>query len=76
MSSDTSLPLFPLHTTLVPGAAVGLRVFERRYLDMLRDSSRDGSGFGLCLILQGDEVGAPAVPAAAGALVERRPLRA
>lgn len=26
MSSDTSLPLFPLHTTLVPGAAVGLRL--------------------------------------------------
>ena len=37
MSVDSPLPLFPLHTTLVPGAAVGLRVFERRYLDLVRD---------------------------------------
>lgn len=66
MSGVATLPLFPLHAVLLPGASIGLRVFERRYLDMLRDSSRDGGGFGLCLILQGDEVGAPAVPAAFG----------
>lgn len=42
MSGDGSLPLFPLHTALVPGAAVGLRVFERRYLDLVRDSGRSG----------------------------------
>lgn len=69
MSSDTSLPLFPLHTTLVPGAAVGLRVFERRYLDLVRDSGRSGEGFGVCLILDGQEVGAPATPAAYGVQV-------
>ncbi|MCS4232729.1 hypothetical protein EDF77_0724 [Stenotrophomonas maltophilia] len=66
MSAVATLPLFPLHAVLLPGASIGLRVFERRYLDMLRDSSRDGGGFGLCLILQGDEAGAPAVPAAFG----------
>ncbi|MBD8642170.1 LON peptidase substrate-binding domain-containing protein [Stenotrophomonas sp. CFBP 13724] len=66
MSAVATLPLFPLHAVLLPRASIGLRVFERRYLDMLRDSSRDGGGFGLCLILQGDEVGAPAVPAAFG----------
>ena len=66
MNADATLPLFPLHAVLLPGASIGLRVFERRYLDMLRDSTRDGSGFGLCLILQGEEVGAPAVPAAYG----------
>ena len=32
-----SLALFPLHTVLVPGAALGLRVFEPRYLDLVRD---------------------------------------
>ena len=64
MSVDSPLPLFPLHTTLVPGAAVGLRVFERRYLDLVRDSGRSGEGFGVCLILDGEEVGAPATPAA------------
>lgn len=61
-----SLPLFPLHAVLVPGAALALRIFERRYLDMLRDCGRSGSGFGVCLILDGHEAGAPAMPAAFG----------
>ncbi|HEY9253898.1 MAG TPA: LON peptidase substrate-binding domain-containing protein [Stenotrophomonas sp.] len=60
------LPLFPLHAVLVPGASLGLRVFERRYLDLVRDCSHHGTGFGVCLILEGHEVGAPAVPAAFG----------
>jgi hypothetical protein len=68
----TSLPLFPLHTVLVPGAALDLRIFERRYLDMVRDCGRAGGGFGVCLILDGDEAGTPAMPAAFGteALIE------
>lgn len=62
----TSLPLFPLHSVLLPGATIGLRVFERRYLDLVRDCGRTGSSFGVCLILDGSDVGAPAVPAAYG----------
>ncbi|WP_426802704.1 LON peptidase substrate-binding domain-containing protein [Xanthomonas campestris] len=62
----TSLPLFPLHSVLLPGAAIGLRVFERRYLDLVRNCGRTGSSFGVCLILDGSDVGAPAVPAAYG----------
>ncbi|WP_369943306.1 LON peptidase substrate-binding domain-containing protein [Xanthomonas medicagonis] len=61
-----TLPLFPLQAVLLPGAAIKLRVFERRYLDMVRDCGRSGSGFGVCLILEGAETGAPAVPAAYG----------
>ena len=61
-----SLPLFPLHAVLVPGAALGLRVFEPRYLDLIRDCGRNGSGFGVCLILDGEEAGAPATSAAFG----------
>lgn len=64
--ATVSLPLFPLHTVLVPGAALDLRIFERRYLDMIRDCGRSGSGFGVCLILDGNEAGAAAVPAAFG----------
>lgn len=66
------LGLFPLHTVLVPGASLGLRVFEPRYLDLVRDCGRAGKGFGVCLILDGDEVGAPASAAAYGteALIE------
>ncbi len=60
------LPLFPLHTVLLPGAPLGLRVFERRYLDLVAESGRSGKGFGICLILEGEEVGAPATPAAFG----------
>jgi len=71
-SATESLGLFPLHTVLLPGAALGLRVFERRYLDLVRDCGRSGRGFGVCLILDGNEVGAPASAAAFGteALIE------
>ncbi len=65
-TDDRSLPLFPLHTVLLPGAPLGLRVFEPRYLDLVAECGRKGSGFGICLILEGEEVGAPATPAAFG----------
>ena len=32
----TSLPLFPLQAVLFPGGTLALRVFEVRYLDMVR----------------------------------------
>lgn len=66
MTDATALPLFPLRTVLVPGGALGLRIFETRYLDMVRECGRSGSGFGVCLILEGAEAGAPATPAAVG----------
>ena len=67
-----SLPLFPLHAVLLPGAALGLRIFERRYLDMVSDCGRSGRGFGICLILEGEEAGVTATPVAFGteALIE------
>jgi len=64
--SGPTLPLFPLHSVLVPGAALGLRVFEPRYLDLVRECGRSGGTFGICLILEGSEAGAPATPAAWG----------
>lgn len=66
------LPLFPLQVVLVPGAVLGLRVFEPRYLDMVGACGRRGGGFGICLIAEGGEVGSPAVPAEYGteALIE------
>ena len=62
----TDLPLLPLHGALLPGAMITVRLFEPRYLDLLRECSRRGCPFGICLILDGDEVGAPATPAAWG----------
>ena len=64
--ATTSLPLFPLHGVLVPGAALDLCIFERRYLDMVGECGRNGSGFGICLILEGNEAGAPATSVAFG----------
>ena len=61
-----SLGLFPLHAVLLPGAALDLRVFEARYLDLVRDCGRSGRGFGVCMIVDGEEAGAAATPAAWG----------
>lgn len=44
------VPLFPLSTVLFPQGVLPLRVFEARYLDMVRDCMRDGTVFGVCLI--------------------------
>ncbi len=66
MPDIESLPLFPLQTVLLPGAALGLRLFERRYIDMVRDCGRNGHGFGISLVLEGNEAGVPASPAAFG----------
>ncbi|MBB5207565.1 LON peptidase substrate-binding domain-containing protein [Chiayiivirga flava] len=66
----TELPLFPLRSVLFPGGELRLRVFEARYLDMLRQCGRQGSGFGICMILDGDEVATPETPAAVGTLAE------
>jgi uncharacterized protein len=62
------VPLFPLNTVLYPGGHLQLRIFEPRYLDLVRECTRTGSAFGVCLILEGSEVGAPARPAAVGTL--------
>ena len=62
----TELPLFPLSNVLFPGAVFNLRIFEQRYIDLVRECSRSGSGFGVCLILEGREAGEPALPAAVG----------
>ncbi|POM23969.1 Lon protease 2 [Actinomadura rubteroloni] len=53
------LPLFPLGTVLFPGMALSLRVFEDRYLALVRDLL-DGPGprrFGVVSIELGHEVG-------------------
>ena len=64
----TDLPLFPLNTVLFPGGRLPLRIFEQRYMDMAKACLRDGSPFGVCLIREGAEVGAPATPVAVGCL--------
>jgi Lon protease-like protein len=57
------LPLFPLGTVLVPGAALPLQIFEPRYLVLLGDliEALAEPEFGVVAIRQGHEVGADAV---------------
>jgi uncharacterized protein len=42
-----TLPLFPLNLVLFPGARLPLRIFESRYIDMVRECLRQDSGFGV-----------------------------
>ena len=64
------VPIFPLNTVLFPGGLLPLRVFEARYMDMTRDCLKRDEPFGVCLIRQGSEVGAPAVPEGVGCLAK------
>jgi len=52
------IALFPLRTVLFPQGLLPLRIFETRYLDMIRRVMREDSGFGVVLIRTGGEVGA------------------
>jgi len=61
-----SLPLFPLHTVLFPGGPLSLRIFETRYLDMVRRCLKEQGTFGVVLILEGAEAGAVATIADIG----------
>ncbi len=58
MATELSIPLFPLNTVLFPGGPLALRIFETRYLEMVKECARDESPFGVCLILEGREAGA------------------
>jgi Lon protease-like protein len=55
---------------LFPGGRLPLRIFEARYMDMAKACLRDGAPFGVCLIREGAEVGAPATPFEVGTLAK------
>jgi len=55
--STAEIPLFPLNTVLFPGGVLPLRIFETRYVDMVRRCSRAESGFGVVLLREGQEAG-------------------
>jgi Lon protease-like protein len=58
--SSGELPLFPLATVLFPDGPLRLRIFEPRYLDMVRRCLKEARGFGVVLILEGSEAGTAA----------------
>lgn len=54
--SLTSLPLFPLEAVLYPGGVLALRVFEVRYLTMIRKCHEANAPFGVVCLQSGAEV--------------------
>jgi uncharacterized protein len=60
MTGPVEIPLFPLGTVLFPGGPLPLRIFEARYIDLVRRCLRDETGFGVVLIREGVEAGGPA----------------
>lgn len=66
---DTAwLPLFPLHTVLFPDGVLPLRIFETRYIDMVRECMRLDKPFGVVAIREGSETGSAAEPEAVGCI--------
>jgi len=63
------LPLFPLNAVVFPGGRLPLRIFEQRYLDLVKQAIADDTPFGICAIREGAETGAPAVPYTVGTRV-------
>ncbi|HSO06537.1 MAG TPA: LON peptidase substrate-binding domain-containing protein [Pelomicrobium sp.] len=61
MTERTVLPLFPLGTVLFPRGRLPLKIFEQRYLEMTKRCIAEEAPFGVCLILEGGEVGTPAL---------------
>jgi Lon protease-like protein len=66
--APVEIPLFPLRTVLFPGGSLPLRIFEQRYLSMVRECARNDSPFGVCLIKEGEEAVAPVIPFPLGTL--------
>jgi uncharacterized protein len=62
MTDFATLPIFPLSNVLFPQGRMSLRIFEARYMDMIAHCMKSLTHFGICLIAEGEEVGAPAVP--------------
>ena len=49
MNNYNDIPIFPLKSIILPGGQFPLRIFERRYLDMIKDSLKTNSGFVIAL---------------------------
>jgi Lon protease-like protein len=57
MPEPNSIALFPLNVVLFPEGPLPLRIFETRYVDMVRRCMRGDQRFGVALIREGSEVG-------------------
>jgi hypothetical protein len=56
MTETQQIPLFPLRVVMFPKGRLNLQIFERRYIDLVTHCMRTSSGFGICLLKEGEEV--------------------
>ena len=49
------IPLFPLPLVVFPGGRLHLQILETRYIDMVKSCLREGDGFGVIMITEGDQ---------------------
>ena len=56
MTETQQIPLFPLHVVMFPRGRLNLQIFERRYIDLVTNCMRTNSGFGICLLKEGEEI--------------------
>ena len=56
LESPQDISLFPLRVVMFPGSRLDLQILERRYLDLVSQCMRSDSGFGVCLLREGEEV--------------------
>ncbi len=68
--TGTTIPIFPLHTVLFPGGYLKLRIFEQRYIDMVRECSIQACCFGVCLINNPEDSNRPANHMRVGTMAE------
>ncbi|MFT7413097.1 MAG: Lon protease-like protein [Paraglaciecola sp.] len=56
MNASFEIPLFPLSAHLLPGGRMSLRIFEPRYVRMVKEACASDTGFGICMVnAQGDK---------------------
>jgi len=51
-TSPNKIPLFPLETVLFPDGVITLKIFEARYLDMIKQCLREKTQFGVISIIK------------------------
>ena len=54
--SFRKIPLFPLGTVLFPDGVIALKIFEARYLDMIKQCLREKTEFGVVSVIKNQDV--------------------
>lgn len=55
-TSPQKIPLFPLNTVLFPDGLISLKIFEARYLDMIKKCLRDKTEFGVISMIKNPDI--------------------